>query len=61
MTEDPKAHDEVEGLEDAADYPSKEPSEGFVPAEDEDAMLSWWLEKEAAWKATHNVSEEATA
>ena len=48
-----------EGAYDAADFVDKPVSTEAEndEHEDKDGMLAWWLEKEAAWKATHNVSE----
>lgn len=47
-----------EGAYDAADFEDKPVStpEQNDEGEDKDAMLAWWLEKEAAWKASQEVT-----
>ena len=44
--------DDLNGTLDAADVPDKPVStpEQNAAAEDKDAMLAWWLKKEAEWR-----------
>lgn len=58
MTETHEPDPAEEGAYDAADFADKPVSTEAENAEGEDkeSMLAWWLEKEAAWKASQEVS-----